>query len=129
MVDNVIRIMESAIAHNAHVIAEHPVGRGGQSQFAIPGREAHSTLFDVKEMKQFIAKHEMEMVVFDQCRTDAATQKTTQLMCSRFVLAAVRSRLAHLMCDHAYGTHAPIVGKKVATIFEIHGRTFMRVDK
>ena len=46
MVDNVIRIMEPAIAHNAHVIAEHPVGRGEQSQFAIPGREQHSTLFD-----------------------------------------------------------------------------------
>ena len=55
----------------------------------------------------------MQMVVFDQCCTGADTQKTTQLMCSASVADAVRARLGHHMCNHAAGTHAPIVGEKV----------------
>ena len=55
------------------------------------------------------------MIVFDQCRVGADTRKTTQLACSTNLAPAVRERLAHLMCDHAHGTHAPIVGQQVTT--------------
>ena len=110
MVANVIRVMGSALSHAAHVIVEHPVARGEGSQFAIPGREKHSTLWDVTVMRKFAATHNMRAVVFDKCRTGAGTQKTTQLMCSTSVYDSVHDRLGHLMCNHEFGTHASVIG-------------------
>ena len=112
MCANAVRIMESALKHGAHVIVEHPIGRGEGSQFAIAGRELHSTVWDVTVMREFAAKYNLQDVVFDQCRTGADTQKTTQLKCSEGVHEAVSSRIAHLMCDHEFGTHASILGKR-----------------
>ena len=44
--DNCIKICRAAMSHGAHVVIENPVARGAGSQYAIPGRENHSSLWD-----------------------------------------------------------------------------------
>ena len=105
-----IQIAEACAAHGGHFIFENPVGRDRESQFAIAGREDHASLWTLPAMRTFAAKHQAIAVHFDQCRTGAATMKTTQLLCSRSVEPAVRDQLGHLVCNHPAGTHQSIVG-------------------
>ena len=105
-----IQIADACVAHGGSFIFENPVDRSEGSQFAIEGREDHASLWSLPAMSQFANRHGNHTVQFDQCRTGAATQKTTQLLCSASVFDAVRERLGHLMCNHPPKTHAPIVG-------------------
>ena len=105
-----IGIADACAAHGGHFIFENPVGRDASSQFAIPGREQHASLWTLPIMMDFAKRHGELIVHFDQCRTNASTQKTTQLLCSASVIGQVREQLGHLVCNHPHGTHAPIVG-------------------
>ena len=109
---NAIAIADAAAAHGAHFVFENPVGRQRGSQFAITGREEHAPLWSLPEMIEFAERHGNHTIFFDQCRTGAATQKTTQLLCSASIVGALRQRLGHMVCNHASGTHAPIVGEQ-----------------
>ena len=109
LAQNVIEITEAAMAHGAHVVFENPVSRGSDSQFAIEGREEHSSLWDLPVMKEFTERHGNLFVHFDQCRVGASSMKTTALFCSASIYAQVKQRLGHLLCNHSSG-HPPILG-------------------
>ena len=115
VLENALRVGRAALVNGGKFLFEQPVGRGAGSQFAIAGREKHSPVWGTSLMKAFVAEFGLQMIVFDQCPLGADTQKTTQLACSTNLAPAVRVRLAHLKCDHAHGTHAPIVGQRVTT--------------
>ena len=100
------------MSHGGHVIVENPVHRGAGSQFAIPGREQHSSLWQYPPMVAFSQKHDMRVTVFDQCRCGADSMKTTQLLSSPSVHEHVHRRLAPLMCNHTHGEHAKLLGSK-----------------
>ena len=106
-----IAIATAVTGHGGRFIFENPVGRDANSPFAIAGREDHASLWKLPEMVAFSQRHGDLTVNFDQCRTGAATQKTTQLLCSANVIEQVRERLGPLVCNHPHGTHAPIVGE------------------
>ena len=113
-----IAIADAVSSHGGKWIFENPVGREAGSQFAIEGREDHASLWKLPEMAAFAARHGNHTVCFDQCRTGASTQKTTQLLCSANIVGAVRDRLGHLVCNHPSGTHQPIVGGNVTDGFQ-----------
>ena len=106
-----IQICDAVVEHGGHFIWENPVGRDISSQFAIPGRELHASLWTLPIMIEFAMKHGNLTVHFDQCRTNASTQKTTQLLCSASVINQVKTELGNLVCNHSSGTHASIVGQ------------------
>ena len=108
--DHSMQIADAVYAHGGRFIFENPVGRHAGSQFAIAGREEHASLWTLPSMVEFARKHGELVVHFDQCRTGAASQKTTQLLCSDNVFEQVQSRLGHLMCNHPAGTHDSILG-------------------
>ena len=60
-------------------------------------------------METFMAKHSMQITVFDQCRTGAESQKTTQLISSPSVHRTVHNLLAPLKCNHRTGAHARLM--------------------
>ena len=105
-----ISIATAAASHNASFIFENPPGRDETSQFAIPGREQHASLWTLPAMVTFASRNGSQFVHFDQCRTGADTQKTTQLLCSANVVAAVREQLGSLVCNHPPNTHQSIIG-------------------
>jgi hypothetical protein len=107
---NAIALADAAAAHGGQFIFENPVGRDRTSQFAIAGREDHASLWKLPAMVDFARRHGENVVVFDQCRTNGSTQKTTQLLCSGAISQPVRERLGHLVCNHPPGTHGSIVG-------------------
>ena len=80
-----IAIADAAAEHGAHFVFENPVGRDASSQFAIAGREDHASLWSLPCMVEFANRHQNLTVHFDQCRTGSATQKTTQLLCSKSI--------------------------------------------
>ena len=104
-----IAIAKAASSHGASYVFENPVGRHLGSQFAITGREEHASLWTLPGMAEFAGKPGNEFVYFDQCRTGAASQKTTQLLCSANIVPAIRAQVGHLVCNHPSG-HPPIVG-------------------
>ena len=108
---NAIKICSAAAKRGAHVIIENPVSRGKGSQFAIQGRELHSSLWDFPPMIDFAKSHGMQVTVFDQCRVGASTQKTTQLLCSPSVHNFVNDTLGPLVCNHGPNEHAQLLGK------------------
>jgi hypothetical protein len=93
--DNCLQCCEAVMSHGGHVIVENPVHRGAGSQFAIPGREQHSSLWQYPPMVAFSQKHDMRVTVFDQCRCGADSMKTTQLLSSP-------SRCTTSMCTVAW---------------------------
>ena len=107
---NAIKICKAAAKRGAHVIIENPVSRGKGSQFAIRGRELHSSLWDFPPMMEFAESHGMQVTVFDQCRVGASTQKTTQLLCSPSVHTYVNETLGPLICNHGPKEHAQLIG-------------------
>ena len=111
---NAIRICSAAVKRGAHCIIENPVSRGSRSQFAIKGRERHSSLWDFPPMIEFAQQHGMKVTAFDQCRLGASTQKTTQLLSSPSVHQYVNDTLGPLVCNHAPGEHAAIIGDVAA---------------
>ena len=115
IVANAIKVAEAALGHDGHVVFESPVARGEGSQFAIKGRELHSSIWDLPMMQEFASKHNMQPVAFDQCRLGAGTQKTTQLLCSERMHRSVFKRVGHLMCNHDRDAHASILRDSEAT--------------
>ena len=92
-----LRVIEAAHDHGAPWIIENPVSRAEGSAFAIKGRENHSCLFDYPPMQTAMEKLGGLSVVFDQGAIGAPTQKTTQLMCSPAIHAAVMMRFGPLI--------------------------------
>jgi hypothetical protein len=112
--EHAIAVAEAAIAHGGACVFESPVGRGAGSSFAIDGREEHASLWDLPAMIEFANRHGNLSVTFDQCRTGAATQKTTKLLCSPSIFTAVRERLGPLVCNHTNGTHPSLVNENAS---------------
>jgi hypothetical protein len=106
---NATKVADAALARKARVVFENPVSRGAESQFAIAGRELHSPIWNTTVMSTFARRNGMQVVISDQCRSGAASQKTTQWLCSPGVYEAMQLRLGPLMCNHSRSEHAALV--------------------
>ena len=80
---NSIKICAAAAKRGSHVIIENPVARGYKSQFAIKGRERHSSLWDFPPMVEFAKQHSMQVTVFDFSAALAHPHRKRRSCCAR----------------------------------------------
>jgi hypothetical protein len=114
IVCNCLRVVQSALSHDAAFRFESPVSRGINSTHAIPGKEKHATLWDTSFWREFAMQVGDHYGGFDQCAlTSDATmprglQKRTRLACDARTLPHLQRCFATCKCigDHI---HQPVL--------------------
>ena len=109
LLDGAIAAADAVAAHGGVFVFEHPVPRGEGSDFAMPGREKHASMFDDPAMKALIQRHGATHTDFDLCRVGAMHVKTTRLCSSPTIAPHVAQLFGHLTCN-CPGGHAPMRG-------------------
>jgi hypothetical protein len=105
----VFTLLDVAVAKcGCKVIIEHPVKRGGNSPFAIPGKEWHTTVYDTSIGKKAIEVLKLKVVPFDQGAPpiNASTQKTTSFHCTPKIYPLVMRKFGSLKVS-------PMLGKSL----------------
>ena len=115
IVDACLEVVKAAISHGAFGWFENPPGRGTNSQFPIPGRDAHIPLWGYQPMVEWMLAALAVSVIFDQCRVGMEEQKKTQFVITPNIADRVRKVFSLLQCCHLHA--ARLLGRRADDSF------------
>ena len=76
------------------------------------GREDHVAQSSHEALVDLVEQRDATAVWFDGCGVGHSTQKTTQIICSKNMVARVRVRFDHIRCSHTHDTN--LLGRYVS---------------
>ena len=107
-----LQIADAVARRGGQVISEHPIWQGVGSEMPTAGLEAHSSMHNTTTFRQFSLKHQMQSVLTDQCMSEHAHRKSTDLRSTPAAAGPLRKHLGCLRCTHPASAHgAPLRGK------------------
>ena len=107
-----LQIADAVARHGGQVISEHPIWQGVGSEMPTAGLEAHSTMHNTATFRQFSRKYQMQSVLTDQCMSEHAHRKSTDLHSTPSAAGPLRKHLGCLRCTHPASAHGvPLRGK------------------
>ena len=112
LLDFAILISEIVIGHGGEAFFESPVSRAADSQFSMPGREDHVSMWDDGPLIDHMAAGRYQSFPFDQCctRDHPCAQKTTRLAATPRLHRALHARFGNMRCQLPPSAHQSVPG-------------------